>query len=331
MTTNDDRESKAREILADIRRLETSIGRFPTRDQYLDDPGARFNAEDIAAAFGTWTKMLLIEGAQPRVKKRNKQELRKRSYEHLLKEIDLFRTTIVEHKPSISLLAIGDLHAPYMHQDYPDFLIGLNREYGCDRVVCVGDEVDFHAINFHDHDPDILSPGHELDAARKQLDPIFNAFDQVDVAESNHGSMVYRKGKHYGLPRQVLSTYHDILKCPPGWRWHFKITVPLSNATEVDIHHSYGANILLQSKKRGRSLIQGHHHTEAGVQWWGSDTDDRFAAFTGCGIDDVALAFAYNRNQVERPRLGAIVVLDGIAYWKPMILDRNGRWNKIVP
>jgi hypothetical protein len=322
----------ARLILEDIRRIELMIGKFPSRDQYLDHPNRVYSKQDIVEAFGSWTKMLLLEGIQySKVGRRNKQELRGQYYSHLLKEIEEIRSAPVIYTPSASLLVIGDGHAPYMHRHYFNFIYGLYQAYGCDRVCWVGDELDNHAISFHDSDPELLSAGPELEAAIRQLEPFYKAFPQMSIAESNHGSLVFRKGKHHGLPRQVLKSYQEMLGAPPEWRWHFKIVVHLSNGSEVDIHHSYGANVLAQSKKRGRSLIQGHHHNDAGVQWWGTDTKDHFAAFTGCGIDDLSLAYAYNKNQVDRPRLGALIVLDGIPHWKPMILDIGGGWTGIIP
>lgn len=320
----------AHDIVQDYARVSQELGRSPTRDEYRKH--GKHTSAAIDRVFGGWVAFLQAAGIKYSQKgKRDKQELRREYYEKLLKEIEEFRNSPIVHGQSKSLLVIGDGHAPYMHQDYFDFCYALSQKYNCDRHAWVGDEVDGHAISFHDSDPDLLSAGPELEAAIKQLEPFYKAFPQMDIAESNHGSLVYRKGKHHGLPRNVLKSYQEILRAPVDWRWHFKIRIELSNGNWCDIHHSYGANILAQSKKKGRSLIQGHHHTEAGVQWWGNEDQEFFAAFSGCGIDDVALAFAYNKNQVERPRLGALVVLEGIAYWKPMILDKDGRWNKSVP
>lgn len=319
-------------ILEDFHRVRKQLGRNPKRQDYLEDPQRKFSKREIGAAFGGWNGLILASGMGFSAKGRiNKQENRREYYEFLLKEIDRFRKDPIRYPPSSSLLVLGDLHAPFMHRDYPSFVIALSEKYRSDRVACVGDEVDYHAISFHDHDPDSLSPGHELEAAIAQLQPLYKAFPRMDIAESNHGSLVFRKAKHHGMPRQVISPYHDQLRAPPEWRWHFKIEVELSNGSFVDIHHSYGANVLAQSKKRGRSLIQGHHHNEAGEQWWGNDRQEFFAAFTGCGIDDVALAFAYNKNQVERPRLGALIVINGIPSWKPMIIDKDARWIGITP
>lgn len=326
---------RAEEILADVESVRVALGlnRHPQRDEYLDHPARKFSKRQISETFGSWTRMLLgAAGDYAARGKRDKQQLRERYYQHLLAEVERFRNEQIVHPPARSLIVLGDLHAPFMHQDYPAFAIAVAEKYESDRACCVGDEVDHHSISFHDHDPDLLSPGPELEAAIRQLEPLYAAFPVLDLADSNHGSLVFRKGKHHGLPRQVISPYHEQLRCPSTWRWSSKIVVALSDGSEVDIHHSYGANVLAQSKKRGRSLIQGHHHTEAGVQWWGSDTGgERFAAFTGCGIDDVALAFAYNKNQVERPRLGLVVVLQGVARWIPMQLDQRRRWTGIVP
>lgn len=320
-------------ILEDIEGIKKllQLNRPIKREEYLDHPAHKYNKHDIRITFGSWTQMLLGAAGAYTSGRLDKQKLRGQYYEHLLKEIEKFRTQQVIYDPAKALLVIGDGHAPYMHPDYFDFCYALSQKYNCDRHTWTGDEVDNHAISFHDSDPDLLSPGPELEAAIEQLEPFYKAFPRMDIAESNHGSLVYRKGKHHGLPRQVLASYHQILRCPPEWRWHFKISVALSNGSEVDIHHSYGANVLAQSKKRGRSLIQGHHHTEGSVQWWGNDIREHFAAFAGCGIDDLKLAFAYNKNQVERPRLGALVVIEGIAYFKPMLLDARGRWTGFVP
>ena len=87
---------------------------------------------------------------------------------------------------SKSLLVISDLHATYMHPDTLPFLRALKRKYSFDRVICIGDEVDFHALSFHDSDPDLPSAGEELTRAIKSLKPIYKMFPNVDVVESNH-------------------------------------------------------------------------------------------------------------------------------------------------
>ncbi len=67
------------------------------------------------------------------------------------------------------ILVISDMHHPYSHPDVLPFLTALNKKYQPTRVVCVGDEIDCHAMSFHDSDPDLMSAGDELQAAIKAL------------------------------------------------------------------------------------------------------------------------------------------------------------------
>lgn len=321
-------------IVQDFLRVAERLGFSPSRDQYMADPDRKFSKDEITGMFGSWLGLVRAAGFKPSPQARdklNKQDVRKRYYEHLLKEVERLRTEVVEHKPSQRLLVLGDLHTPYMHQDYPAFLIALHAHYKFDRVCSVGDEVDHHAISFHESDPDLLSPGHELKAAINALTPLYEAFPEMDVCESNHGSLHFRKGKHAGLPRQLIAAYHDALQAPPGWRWKPEIKVDLSDGSHCVIHHALSADVLRSSQGRGESMIFGHHHSLAGVWWWNNGKRKLFASFTGCGIDDKALAFSYNTLQLKRPIMGCTIVFNGVARWIPMLLDSSGRWIKQVP
>ena len=112
------------------------------------------------------------------------------------------------------ILIISDMHIPYQHPDTVAFLRAIKKKYKPTRVICVGDEIDAHAMSFHDSDPDLPSAGDELQAAIKTLKPIYKIFPQMDLVDSNHGSMVYRKGKHHGIPRKYLREYGEVLEAP---------------------------------------------------------------------------------------------------------------------
>src|ERR1700761_9219831 len=92
-----------------------------------------------------------------------------------------------------SILVISDMHHPYAHPDVTRFLKAVKAKYRPDSVVCIGDEVDFHALSYHESNPDLDSAGKELEKAIKALRPIYALFPKVTVIESNHGSMVLRK------------------------------------------------------------------------------------------------------------------------------------------
>lgn len=76
---------------------------------------------------------------------------------------------------------MSDLHYPFCHPDTVAFLRAIKNKYNPDKVVSLGDEVDFHGINFHYHDPDLPSPGDELNVAIKRT-LLLNLNDYLQTA-----------------------------------------------------------------------------------------------------------------------------------------------------
>lgn len=68
------------------------------------------------------------------------------------------------------ILTVSDLHCPWQHPDAFDFLADLARRYKPDKVVVLGDEIDAQAFSRFPRNPDMHSPGHEIDAAGKRCD-----------------------------------------------------------------------------------------------------------------------------------------------------------------
>lgn len=329
----------AKEILDDIESIKLLLGlsRQIKREEYLDHPEHKYNRNDIEITFGSWTRMLLGEaGTYAARGKINKQEIRLRAFEHLKREVEDKRRivspeTIVHHA-----LVISDRHNPYHHQDCIPFILAIEEKYRIlgrpfDMTIDIGDGEDFHALSFHDTDVDLLSAGHELEVVISANQPIYNRFPRMEIVDSNHSSMVFRKGKHHGIPRNVLKSYRDILRAPAGWNWHPELVVKMSNGAQWLFCHSYGANVLQVSQKRGMSVCQGHHHSKFSIQAWSNATGLHWALQTGCLIDDVSMAFAYNKTTVERPVMGMIRVENGIPHLLPMLLDSNNRWNGFIP
>lgn len=230
-----------------------------------------------------------------------------------------------------SILFIQDLHAPYGHPDTIPFLKAINEKYKPDKVISVGDEVDFHSISFHEHNPDLLSPGKELETAIEHLKPIMDMFPKMDIMESNHGSMVYRKGVALGIPRHVFKSYREILTAPKGWTWHDHLITKMSNGSLVYTCHSKGADVLKVSQSMGMSVAQGHHHEKFEVKYWGNSLGLYWGMTAGCLVNDKELSFNYNKVNLKRPIIGVGMAINGIPLLIPMILDKNYRWIKVLP
>jgi len=272
----------------------------------------------------------------PKKQKPDNQELKKKAFEHLKKEIEENKKIVIPPKIYNHIFIWGDGHDPYGHPDKNKFWIAIKKHYASigkpfDLTIDIGDGEDFHGMNFHDHDPDLFSAGHELREVIKSKEEIYDEFKEVMVCESNHGSMVYRKQLHHGLPRSVFKSYREIIEAPAGWTWHPEIVVTMSNGKKCLFHHSYSSNVLLASQKRAMNLVQGHSHSKFSIQYWSNANDVYFAAQTGCLVDDKSMALAYNKLQIERPIMGSMRIENGIPHLLPMLLDKDGRWSGYVP
>jgi len=234
-------------------------------------------------------------------------------------------------KDNSRILLISDMHIPFEHPDAFRFLAALKAKYEPSRVICLGDEVDNHAMSFHDSDPDLPSAGDELKAAIKKLRTVYKLFPDVDVIDSNHGSMHYRKGKHHGIARKYLRDYGEILDAPDGWKWHHDMLIRLPNGNKLYIHHGLAKNPMKVVAARGCCYVGGHFHEDFNVGFLGNSDALLWGMASGCLIDNKAMAFAYNRTNMGRPIIGTSLVIDSMPHLAPMVLNKNGRWNGFVP
>ena len=67
------------------------------------------------------------------------------------------------------ILVISDMHIPYHHKDSIKFLKEIKKEFKPDRIVNIGDSIDFHNISMHDSNPDLPSAGDELNLTKKYI------------------------------------------------------------------------------------------------------------------------------------------------------------------
>lgn len=191
--------------------------------------------------------------------------------------------------------------------------------------ISVSGNCDLHALSYHEHDPDLDAPSQELEKAIKELKPLYDMFPKVDVLESNHGSLVLRKGKTAGLPAKVFKSYNEILDAPKGWTWHYEMIIPTA-LSDIYFHHGKSSGIGKLSKNMGMSSIQGHFHTKFYIAYWASPRGLYFDANAGCLVDRHSLAHAYMKNNVEKQMLGCMIIENGVPQLIPMIVNSKHRW-----
>ena len=232
----------------------------------------------------------------------------------------------VQKEDNSRVLLISDMHIPYHHPDTLEFLQYLKDKYKPTRVICLGDELDKHALSYHDHDPDLPSAGDELRKSIPVIQELYKMFPVMDIIESNHGSLVWRKAKTNGIPRQYIKSYNDVLGVGGRWKWSFDLTIELPNGQKCYIHHGKTSNVIQLSQQMGMNAIQGHYHEAYRIDYWGNPNGLFWGMQCGCLIDDDALAFSYNNVNIKRPVIGTGLIINSIPVLEPMILSKEGKW-----
>lgn len=209
------------------------------------------------------------------------------------------------------VLFISDTHIPYNHKNLIEFLKGLKEKYNPTRVIHVGDECDKHALSFHDSDPDLDSAGKELEKALPIIHALHDLFPVMDLVDSNHGSMIYRKAKHHGLPRAYFKSYNEVLQVGKGWQWHEDLTLTLPDGQRVYVCHGKTAEAIKTAQLYGMNHVCGHYHEKFGISYFSTPDKLLWGMNVGCLIDNNSLAFAYNKVNPKRPIIGTGLIIDG--------------------
>jgi len=201
------------------------------------------------------------------------------------------------------VLIISDLHIPYSVEGYFRFLDTVNKKFKPDLVINIGDELDYHAMSFHDSDSELFSASNELDRAIIEIqEGLHKLFPKMYLLESNHGSMILRRAKHHGIPIRTLRPLHELYETPL-WEWHESIVLRTTRGYVYLCHGKSGAYGRL-TKEVGLSTIQGHFHGKFEITYHRGALNTRYSMFVGCLVDTKSLAMAYGRNNVVQPILG---------------------------
>lgn len=221
------------------------------------------------------------------------------------------------------VLVIGDTHAPAMHSGYIRFLKKIHKKHKCNRVVHIGDLVDWNAISYHEKNPSMPSAGEEYREALKQVRALHKAFPKVDYLIGNHCSLPARKAQTIGLPEDVLCDFKTLWKLD-GWTIHPRFHDLIIDGV-VYRHGDKCKGGQMAAYKNAvaefSSLVQGHLHAQAGVVYHANQEDCVFGMQVGCGVDHSHPAMNYGRVYAQKPIVGCGVVYSPkLAMFEPMYL-----------
>lgn len=226
------------------------------------------------------------------------------------------------------ILLISDLHIPYHHKDTLPFLAYLKAKYRPTRVICLGDELDKHSLSYHESDPDLPNAADELRLALPIIAELHKIFPKMDLLESNHSSLVYRKAKTHGIPKHYIKSYNDVLGVGDGWKWHFDLMITLPDGKKCYLHHGKASRCLQLAEKMGCCAVEGHYHNSFSIEYYGTPFALNWAMQVGCLIDFKSLAFSYANVNIKRPVIGTGLIIDSLPVLMPMLLDEHGKWVK---
>lgn len=223
-----------------------------------------------------------------------------------------------------NVLAFSCTHCPAMHPRYPAFLSRMSKKWKINKVVMLGDLVNWGCISYHEKDPRAPSQTDERNRAYKQVQKLYRLFPQATWLIGNHDALTERKAITAGLDPDRLKSYQD------DWgvaNWN---VVPRYGRTIID-------GVIYQHGDRGkggayspayrnmldefRSVVQGHWHMRAGVLHFANETKEAFGMQVGCGVQHDDPAFSYGNKYNGKPIVGCGIVLGGrTAFFEPMPL-----------
>lgn len=210
------------------------------------------------------------------------------------------------------VLVIGDLHAPFTLEGYLEHCIDMYTKWDCDTVVFIGDIVDHHYSSYHETDANALGGGDELQKAIEMLKPWHDAFPNAYVTIGNHDLIISRRATTSNIPRQWVRQYKDVLETP-GWVFVESLEID-------DVMYTHGSSTAKTVARNDlQSIVQGHLHSQAYIEYFVGTNRKIFAFQIGCGVDKDTYAMAYGKK-FKKPIISCGVVIYSNPYLELMEL-----------
>ena len=210
----------------------------------------------------------------------------------------------VKSKSGKNVLVIGDLHEPFCLDGYLEHCIETYNKYKCNEVVFIGDIIDNHASSYHETDPDGHSAGQELKMAIQRIKQWYSAFPKATVIIGNHDRLIMRKAYSSGLSKMWIKDYAEVLGTPG---WNFTDSIEIDNVLYI---HGEGGTARARVRRDLQSIVQGHLHSQAYIDWCVGAKFKLFGMQVGCGIDHKSYAMAYGKEG-PKPAIACGVILQG--------------------
>jgi len=215
------------------------------------------------------------------------------------------------------VLVIGDLHLPAERENYLSFCKSIKKKYRTNTTIFIGDVVDHHAISFHSKHPEAEAAQQEYALVMERLKIWKKCFQEARVCIGNHDERVHRLAAASGIPSMYLKDYQEVYGTP-NWKWGYEFIID-----KVFYTHGTGSSGMTPAmniaRTRLESVVSGHVHSVAGINWTCGPNDKKILGFNvPNGIDRPHKLMYCGRNFLKKPVNGAGVVIDGSPYMEIM-------------
>jgi UDP-2,3-diacylglucosamine pyrophosphatase LpxH len=197
-----------------------------------------------------------------------------------------------------------------MLKSYPDFLKKQADIHQPDRIIHIGDLIDWNSISYHPKHPSLANPLREFTTALKQVKEISKVFPKADWLLGNHDSLPRRKALDALLPNNVLKNEAEL------WQLDWKVHERFTDLKIDNVIYRHGdkcgssqiSSAFLNAQKEHTSLVQGHFHAQAGVQYSQNSARRIFGMQVGCGTNHSHPNMMYAVKYTQKPIVGCGVV-----------------------
>lgn len=235
---------------------------------------------------------------------KSSQDVFKDAFSNQLYPLTPSECFVKKSKTGKNVLVIGDLHEPFCLDNYLQHCIETYYKYKCNEVVFIGDIIDNHASSYHETDPDGHSAGQELKMAIQRIKEWYKAFPKATVIIGNHDRLIMRKAYSSGLSKLWIKDYAEVLGTPG---WNFTESIEIDDVLYI---HGEGGTARARVRRDLQSIVQGHLHSQAYIDWCVGAKFKLFGMQVGCGIDHKSYAMAYGKEG-PKPAIACGVVLQG--------------------
>lgn len=258
-------KTKAHEVVAEIHRIASEMGKTPTRREFLDHGGSY----SFEKTFGGWTQAVHAAGLTPssdeKSAKRRKSLIRSAFTVPLSQLTHRSERKLIE-VPATSkrVLSIGDVHAPWGCPETASLVVALAEQIKPTHIVQVGDARDMFAIgNRHPHTRLTYNPKEELDKGTEFLSWFWSSLRKA----APQAECFQLLGNHDSRPlKRVLESAPDLeilLDLSRFYRFDgvtlvedVREVLKIGDTAYIHGHRKHGDHI----RDLGCNVVHGHTH-----------------------------------------------------------------------